>query len=80
MISAIPPPFRTPLAHKTKIAATYHAGDLGCVGITCKPAKMRLFLDAVMVDEFIFTQPGAVSFWPANDLTMGVHMPIPEGV
>ena len=60
-------------------AAVYDAGDLGCTGVSCRPAQMKLFLDAVLVDSFTFTQPGAVNFWPANDLTMGVHMPIPEG-
>jgi hypothetical protein len=60
-------------------AATYNAGELGCTRMTCKPAYMQLFLDGLLVDSFTFTQFGAVTFWPANDLTMGMHMPIPEG-
>ena len=61
------------------VAAVFNTGDLGCVGVTCTPAQMQLYLDAVLVDAFTFTQPGAVTFWPANKLTMGVHTPIPEG-
>jgi hypothetical protein len=60
------------------VAAVFSTGDLGCVGLTCTPARMQLYLDAVLVDDFVFKQPGAVTFWPANDLTMGVHTPIPE--
>ena len=55
------------------VAAVFSTGDLGCVGLTCTPARMQLYLDAVLVDDFVFKQPGAVTFWPANDLT--IHEP-----
>jgi hypothetical protein len=36
-------------------AATYNAGELGCIHMTCKPAYMQLFLDGLLVDSFTFT-------------------------
>jgi hypothetical protein len=38
-------------------AATYNAGELGCIRMTCncKPAYMQLFLDGLLVDIFTFT-------------------------
>jgi hypothetical protein len=59
--------------------AMYTPGDKGCSGEDCAPAQMRLYLDAVLVDSYTFPEPGQANFWPANDLTMGLHMPIPEG-